>query len=148
MAKAERAKRSGLKSFKPGQSGNPAGRPKGARHKVTMAIEALLEGEAEALTRKAIHQALAGDMVALRLCLERLAPPRKDRPVPFALPKMESADDAVRAGAALLEAVAAGELTPMEANELGRLVESYAKALEVSDLAKRLDRLEQEASKT
>jgi Family of unknown function (DUF5681) len=38
--------------FKPGESGNPAGKPKGARNKVTLAIEALLDGEAEALTRK------------------------------------------------------------------------------------------------
>ena len=60
--------------FKPG---NP-GRPKGARHKTTLAIEALLDGEAEALTRKAIELAKAGDLVALRLCLDRICPPRKD----------------------------------------------------------------------
>ena len=132
---------------RPFPAGNP-GRQKGTRNKATLAAEALLDGEVTALTRKAVDMALAGDTTALRLCLERIAPPRKDRPVPFTLPKMESADDAVRAGAALLQAVAQGELTPMEANELGRLVESYVKALEVSDLAKRLDRLEQEASKT
>ena len=131
---------------RPFPAGNP-GRQKGTRNKATLAAEALLDGEVTALTRKAVDMALAGDTTALRLCLERIAPPRKDRPVPFTLPKMESADDAVRAGAALLQAVAQGELTPMEANELGRLVESYVKALEVSDLAKRLDRLEQESGK-
>ena len=62
--------------FKPGQSGNPAGRPKGARHRTTMAIEALLEGEGEAITRKAIEAAKAGDMVAIRLVLDRICPPR------------------------------------------------------------------------
>src|SRR5215475_9848913 len=66
--------------FRPGVSGNPAGRPKGARNKSTLAAEALLDGEAEALTRKAVEMALGGDTVALRLCLERLVPPRKDRP--------------------------------------------------------------------
>lgn len=126
--------------------GNP-GRQKGTRNKAILAALALLDGEGEALTRKAVDMALAGDTMALRLCLERIAPPRRDRPVPFTLPKLNSADDAVRAGAALLEAVAAGELTPMEANELGRLVEGYVKALEVCDLATRLDRVEQEASK-
>jgi hypothetical protein len=131
---------------RPFPAGNP-GRQKGTRNKANLAAEALLDGEVEALTRKAVDMALAGDTTALRLCLERIAPPRKDRPVPFTLPKMECADDAVVAGAALLAAVAAGELTPMEANELGRLVESYAKALEVSDLARRLDRLEQESGK-
>ena len=63
--------------FEPGQSGNPAGKAKGTRNKVTLAIEALLDGEAEALTRKAIELAKAGDMAALRLCMDRLAPPRK-----------------------------------------------------------------------
>src|SRR5215213_10832715 len=83
--------------FKPG---NP-GRPKGARHKTTLAIEALLDGEAEALTRKAIELAKAGDLVALRLCLDRICPPRKDRPVTFTLPSLESGTDAKNAVAAL-----------------------------------------------
>src|SRR5918998_3546498 len=68
-----------------GVSGNPAGRPKGARHKYLLAMEALLDGEAESLTRKAIELALAGDTTALRLCLDRLAPPRKGRPITLAV---------------------------------------------------------------
>jgi hypothetical protein len=64
-----------------GQSGNPSGRPPGARHKATVAAEALLDGEAEGLTRKALEMALDGDTVALRLCLERILPPRRERPV-------------------------------------------------------------------
>src|SRR5215208_4970074 len=79
--------------FKPG---NP-GKPKGARHKVTLAIEALLDGEAEALTRKAIELAKAGDLVALRLCLDRICPPRKDWPVSFALPELSDAEREARA---------------------------------------------------
>ncbi len=67
--------------FKKGQSGNPAGKPIGARHKTTLAVQALLDGEAESLTRKAVELALAGDITALRLCLERIAPARKDYPV-------------------------------------------------------------------
>jgi hypothetical protein len=60
--------------FVKGQVPNPNGRPVGSRHKTTLAIEALLEGEAEGLTRKAIEMALSGDMIALRLCLDRIAP--------------------------------------------------------------------------
>ena len=90
--------------FRKGQSGNPSGRPRGARNKTTLAVEALLDGEAEALTRKAIERAKEGDSVALRLCLERILPPRKDRPVSFALPKMESAADAGKASTAILTA--------------------------------------------
>src|SRR3954470_16848279 len=104
--------------FKKGQSGNPAGKPKGARHRTTMAVDALLEGEAETITRKAVELAKAGDTVALRLCMDRLAPPRRDRPVPFTLPKLDTVADAKAASAAILEAVAEGELTPNEAADL------------------------------
>ncbi len=74
-------------------AGNP-GKPKGARHKATLAALELLDGEAEALSRKAVELALAGDTTALRLCLERIAPPRKDAPASFTLPEMETASDA------------------------------------------------------
>jgi hypothetical protein len=128
--------------FKPGKSGNPAGRPKGARHKVTVAIEALLDGQHEKLTQKAIDLALAGDMQALRLCMDRLAPPRRDRPVTFDLPRIETIADLPQATRAIMEAVAAGELTPSEAAELGKLVDAHAKAIEVTDLHRRLEALE------
>ena len=128
--------------FEPGQSGNPAGKARGTRNKVTLAIEALLDGEAEALTRKAIELAKAGDMAALRLCMDRLAPPRKDRPVMFELPTITCAADAVKASAALVTAVAIGDLTPAEAGELGKLIEAYVRALEATDFAARLENLE------
>ncbi|MFC3636129.1 DUF5681 domain-containing protein [Camelimonas fluminis] len=65
------------------KSGNPAGKPRRSRHRTTRAIDELLAGEAGRITHKAIEMACGGDTVALRLCLERLAPPRKDRPVPL-----------------------------------------------------------------
>ena len=112
--------------FKPGQSGNPAGRPRGARNRVTCAIESLLEGEAEALTRKAIERALEGDAAALRLCLDRLAPPRRDRPTPFDLPTVREAADCRDAFAAIIAATAEGELTPSEAATLTRVIVDFA----------------------
>lgn len=66
--------------WKPGVSGNPAGKPRGPRHQATRAAEALLEGEAEGLARIAVEAALSGDVQALRLCLDRILPPRKGRP--------------------------------------------------------------------
>jgi hypothetical protein len=128
--------------FEPGMSGNPAGKLKGTRNKTTLAVEALLDGEAETITRKAIELATAGDLAALRVCLDRIAPPRKDRPVLFELPPVSSAADAAKAAAALLEAVAVGDLTPSEASELGKLIEAYVKALDATDFAERLDKLE------
>lgn len=126
---------------RPFAPGNP-GRPKGARHKVTLAIEAILEGEAESLTRKAVELAQAGDITALRLCMDRLAPVRRDRPVTFDLPKIETVNDLPKATQAIMEAVAGGELTPSEAAELGKLVDAHAKAIEVTDLHRRLEALE------
>ena len=132
--------------FQPGRSGNPRGRPPGSRNKTTRAIDALFDGEAEALTRKAIELAKAGDLVALRLCLDRICPPRKDRPVPFALPELRTAADAKLAASALLKAVADGDLTPSEASEIGRLLDSYTRILEREEFEKRLIRLEEKAT--
>lgn len=128
--------------FKPGQSGNPAGKPSGTRHKITRAVEALLEGEHEALTRKAIDKALEGDGVALRLCLDRIAPLRKDAPISFALPPIKSAVNAVEASAALLAAVAAGEVTPDEAGRVMALLTSHKALIETGDLEARICALE------
>jgi hypothetical protein len=110
-------------------------------------MEALLDGEAEMITRKAVEMAKEGDTTALRLCMDRLMPARKDRHVPFALPKLETAADAVKATAALVEAVAAGDLTPSEAAELSKLVEGFTRAADLHDIQTRLERLEQQQEK-
>ena len=132
--------------FQKGESGNPDGRPKGSRNAATLALETLLDGQAQALTQKAIDVALTGDIPALRLCLDRILPPRKDRPVTFALPPIESAQDAAATVSAVLTAVAAGDLTPADAGEISRLIETYVKAFETAELAERLERLERMTS--
>ena len=66
-------------------SAGNTGRPKGSRNKATIAIEGLLQGQAETFTQTAVKKALKGDSVALRLCLERIAPALKDKPVSFSL---------------------------------------------------------------
>ena len=121
--------------------GNP-GKPRGTRHKATVAALALLEGEADRLTRRAIEVALTGDVTALRLCLERIAPPRKDAPVTFPLPSMRSAGDAAKAAGAVLEAVADGELTPIEGAHVMGLVDAFRRTLEASEFEVRLAALE------
>ena len=108
--------------FTKGQSGNPAGKPKGVRNRSTLAAEALLDGEAEQLTRKAIELALAGDTIALKLCLERILPPRKDRTVMFSLPGLKNADRASSI-TAILEAVSQGRITPSEAEMVVKLLD-------------------------
>lgn len=126
---------------RPFQPGNP-GKQKGTRHRITRAMQELLDGESEALTRKAVELALAGDPVALRLCLDRLLPVLRERPVSVALPPLVSSKDAVAASAALIEAVARGEIAPGEARELGRLLELHLRSIEVHELETRLATLE------
>ena len=107
-----------------------------------MAVLELLAGQAEALTQRAVELALAGDTTALRLCLERVAPPRKDNPVQFALPQMTTAREAAEAAAAVLQAVSSGDLTPTEAAQVMALVDSYRRTLETSELEARVAALE------
>src|ERR1700721_3212046 len=106
MVPDDTAEKQGGRQFQPGQSGNPSGRPKGSRNAATLALESLLDGQAVALTRKAVELALAGDIAALRLCLDRILPPRKDRPVSFEMPQINNAEDVRGASAALRPAAA------------------------------------------
>ena len=123
-------------------AGNP-GRPPGARHKATRAALALLEGEAEGLSRKAVEMALNGDTTALRLCLELIAPAKKDAPVQFDLPPMKSAADAAMAAGAVLDAVALGDLTPTEGSHVMGLIEGFRRTLETTELEARVVALEE-----
>ena len=133
--------------FQKGQSGNLDGRPKGSRNATTIALETLLDGQATALTQKAIDVAMTGDMAALRLCLDRIMPPRKDSPVAFDLPEMKTVNDAVPAMGALVKAVGQGELTPTEAGELTKMVQAFAKIIETVELEDRIRKLEEAVHK-
>ena len=109
-----------------------------------MAVEALLDGQAETLTKKAIEKALEGDMAALRLCLDRICPPRKDAPVALKMPPMNGAGDAATAMAFVLTTVASGELTPTEGAAIAGLVETYRRTLGTTDTEQRIAALEKE----
>jgi hypothetical protein len=129
--------------FPKGRSGNPKGRPPGARNVATVLAEQLLDGEAEELVRKVITKAKHGNLPALRICIDRILPSRKERPVQFAMPELRSVGDASKAISALMSAVAKGELGASEAAELSKLIESYVRAVEATELEQRLLNLEQ-----
>ena len=129
--------------FQKGKSGNPAGKPKGSRNKVTVLLEALLDGKAEELTKKAIQMAGAGDPAMMRLCIERLIPPRKDRPINFELPPLQTTQDASVAMLKILQGVSRGELTPNEASEISKVIENYADTVRLTDLEERISDMEQ-----
>jgi hypothetical protein len=128
--------------FQRGQSGNPAGRPRGSRNRATALFRDLLEDNAEAIVRKAISLAKTGDMSAIRICMDRLAPARRKAPVPFPLPPLEKAADTVAAVTRIVAAVADGELTPAEAAELAKVIDIYLRSLETTGFEERLTRLE------
>jgi hypothetical protein len=127
--------------FKKGHSGNPTGKPLGARHKTTLAVQALLDGEAEGLARKAVEMALAGDTTALKLCLERIAPAYKPsaKAVMLDMPPPNNLTDTARA---FVTAAANGELPPDIAAQLVSAVASVARVEEMETLKLRLETLE------
>ena len=129
--------------FEKGESGNPAGRPRGSRNRATLLMEGLLADDAEAIGRKAIAMAKQGDMAAIRLCMDRLAPVRKGEPVAFELPPLEKPADSVAAAATIVAAVAAGELTPSEAAELAKVIDVYVRAIATKGFDERLTKLEE-----
>lgn len=129
--------------WKPGESGNPNGKPKGSRHKATQMAQEMIGAESEAVIRKVIEKALDGDVACLRLCLERLAPAMKDRPVNVELPVIHGAEDAVTVMGALLAKVSEGEITPSEAVAMTGIVETYRRTIETSEFEKRIAALEE-----
>jgi hypothetical protein len=128
--------------FEKGRSGNPGGRRQGSRYKTTLAAATLLAGEAEALTRKAVEMALAGDPTAMRLCIERVLPPCRERTVKFSLPTTEgvrigenrgpSSREISLAMNAVTSALAQGEITPSEAEKIAGVVETFVRAIETT----------------
>jgi uncharacterized protein DUF5681 len=128
--------------FLRGQSGNPAGRPQGCRDHVNRAAQVLLAGEGAALTRRAIELALDGDPAAMRLCLERVLGPCRERAVAFEMPPIRSAADLAPAMSAIAAATAQGAITPREAMQLGQVVEAYVRAVEATEFERRLKALE------
>ena len=129
--------------FVKGQSGNPAGRPRGSRNKKTLMLEALLDDESETLMRRVIGLAKMGDDVAMRLVFARMLPPRRDRPVPLELPRIEGEADARRAAGDVMEALGAGEVTPQEAEQLLRVITGAAMVMQSSELGERMKWLQE-----
>src|SRR5690349_10827300 len=97
--------------FQPGQSGNPAGKPKGTRARATILAEKLMLADEEEIVASVIQAAKAGDMTAARLVLERIAPVRKGRPITLTLPLTDSAGGIADAMAVVVSQMAAGEVT-------------------------------------
>src|ERR1700693_1140859 len=123
--------------FQPGNTFG-RGRPQGSRNKATIALQEMLNGHGESITRKCALLALQGDPTALRLCMERLIPPRRDSPVKFKLPPVTTAAEVARALTTVLSAVAEGQLTPTEGQMIATILEARRKVIETEEHEGRL----------
>lgn len=128
--------------FTPGNSG----RPRGARHKVTVACEALIEGQAERLTQLAIDRALGGDAIALRFVLERVLAPVRSRPMGIDLPSLDGPGAGQKVVAELVKALASGDIDSEGARQAAELVELHRRCRELDALSERLATLENRLS--
>ena len=126
-----------------GQSGNPSGRPRGARHAALLALDVIGAEAAQDVLAAVVTAAKAGDMRAADLLLRRLWSERKGRPVAIDLPTLETAADLAAGLGAVAAHVAAGALSPEEGQAVAGILEAQRRAVETVDLARRLAALEQ-----
>jgi hypothetical protein len=124
---------------RPFAKGNP-GRPSGSKNRTTAIAQALLADEETELVRKGIELAKAGDVQMLKFLLDRLLP--KDRLIKIEIPQLEFADEAVDAMATINLAIAQGRITPNEGATLSGVVTAYSRAIEVWDLSRRIEAIE------
>lgn len=125
--------------FKPGQSGNPKGKPRGTKHASTTLREAIAN-DLHAIVAALIEKAKDGDTGAAALLLSRTLPPLR--------PQSEPPDTAItgttfdeRAEAVTCAALS-GQISPTGATELMGVLAQQARIAEVSELAERLERIE------
>jgi hypothetical protein len=128
--------------FERGESGNPNGRPKGSRNRITAALEELIEARGEALVEKAFEKALQGDSPMLRVLLNRVVPRSRDRTVEFAIPEIKTAADAHSASSAIIAACSRGELSPSEASDVMSLISMHVNTIKAVEFEQRLCALE------
>lgn len=119
---------------KPFGKGSP-GRPKGSLNRTTLAAQALLDGQMEAITEACIEGAIAREPICIKLAMERLVPPRKEWPVQFDMPPLQSGTDIAAAMAAVITAVAEGKLLLSQAVDFAKLLDTYNRTVNFAGLA-------------
>ena len=125
--------------FKPGESGNPDGRPKGSKDKRTQYRE-LFEPHADGLIQKASDLALAGDTTCLKMCIDRLVSPFRAKDDTVTLDDIEGT--LTEKGEKIINAMGKGELSPSDASSMLTALAAQARILEIEELEKRVLKLE------
>ena len=140
--KTERKQRG--RPFEKGRSGNPAGRPKGAMNRTTMALKAIMQDQAEAVLQVLIDQAMVGDVQACRAILERLVPVCRESPIDegaVSLPEL-SAATLPAAVASVVQSVAEGSLAPSQGEKLVGMLQGFGRSVELQEIEQRIAALE------
>src|SRR5690242_7644366 len=128
--------------FRPGQSGNPQGKPRGVRNRATLLLDRMAETDAADVLGTVISRAKKGDMAAAGMIMARVWPSRKGRPVIFDMPPLVNAADLATALGRITQAVGTGILTPEEGQAVGAVLEMHRKAIELAELEARVAALE------
>lgn len=137
----EQAERDRKGRWKAGESGNPRGRPKGARNRASVIVRELLDDAAGEVMKRVIAQAKRGNAVAMRLVVERLLP-RAGREVRAEVPELAEAADVAHTLERIVSLAAAGEISLDEAQGFARLCELRRRAIETEELRVRIQALE------
>lgn len=128
--------------FQKGKSGNPKGKPKGARNRSTLAAEQFLESSLEGVCKSIEQAALQGNMFAAKMILERFLPTRKDRILRIDFPEIQDIEDILKALKTIVNAVGSGEISPSEGESLSKTLDMYVKAIETQQIESRLSQIE------
>lgn len=130
-------------AWKPGQSGNPAGKQPGTRNRATLLAQALLDKDVEQVVEQVVKAALKGDLAAAKMVIERVVPPARERPISLPLTgDLSTAAGVSAASSAVLQAACDGELLPAEASVLAAIIETRRKTIETEELERRITALE------
>jgi hypothetical protein len=135
---------------RPFQPGNAfgRGRPAGSRNKATIALQTMLDRHAEAILKKAVVMALQGDNAAIRLCVERLIPVRRNSSFKFKIPRLNSAADIAKASSSVVHAVAAGKLTAADGEMMTGMLGHLRQVFEAVSFEARIGALERESKRS
>ncbi len=123
------------------------GRPRGARNKAVVWREAVGGAGTEKVIRRVQKEAERGNMYAAALVLARTWPRRRGRPVQIDLPAVTDTNGLVAAQAAVIAAMAQGEISPDEAESVASVLETQRRAIETNDHARQIEELRAEVGK-
>ena len=128
-----------MSRFKPGESGNPKGKPLGTKHASTK-LRDVIAGDLPKILAMLRDRALEGDVQAASLLLSRCLPPLRPESATQAI-KLSGASLGERAEA-IVKAVVDGALPTSAAAELMGVLAGQAKILETFEMERRIAALE------